>query len=78
MRQTTWFHTITRPVGPLVGTILVTVNVLVCGIIATINPTWQPALVIVAVAPAVVWYTFMAWVHQRERAGTRPEVEPPE
>lgn len=75
MSQRTWFHTITRPVGPLVGTVLVTVNVLVCGIIATVNPQWQPGLVVVAVAPALVWYTFMAWVHQRGRTAAPEDAD---
>lgn len=76
MSQATWFRTITRPVGPLVGTALVTVNVLVCGTIATFNPQWQPALVVAAVVPAVVWYTYMSWVYQRKQAAASDDADP--
>lgn len=83
MKQTTWFHTITRPWGPLLGTAAVIANVIVCGSIATANPQSQPGLVVIAAAPALVWYAYMGWVHHRgrtgshDKAGSPHEGEPP-
>jgi hypothetical protein len=68
MTRTKWATTLTRPVGHLVGTIATTANAVVCAVLAAINPPLQPALVLLATIPAVIWYTAMAWSHHRGRA----------
>lgn len=68
MTGTRWGTTLTRPVSHLVGTVATTANAVVCAVLAVINPPWQPALVLLATIPAVIWYTAMAWAHHRGRA----------
>lgn len=72
MSESTWIRTITRPVSHLVGTIVVMANVLVCGVIASTQPQWQPPLVLIGTIPLIVWFTLMAWKFERAK-GASPE-----
>ncbi|WP_223623995.1 hypothetical protein [Microbacterium sp. EST19A] len=65
MSDTTWFRTITRPLGHLAGTVAVTANAVVCAVVSLINPQLQPPLVLIGAIPYIVWFTVMAVIFHR-------------
>lgn len=70
MSETTWFRTLTRPVGHLVGTIVCTALLVASAVLASFYPQWQPALVLIGSIPLIIWATIMSVIFYR--ANTEP------
>lgn len=73
--QAAWFRMLTRPVGHLLGTISVTVWVIVCAAFAHLHPEWQPPLVVVGATPFIIWTSVLSWRFERQRAESRDTLE---
>lgn len=69
MSRMTWFGTLTRPVGHLIGTLTVAVIVVVGAVIVSIHPQWQPVLILITVIPFLLWALVMSVIHRRRVAG---------
>jgi predicted membrane channel-forming protein YqfA (hemolysin III family) len=73
MTRTTWLDSLTRPWGHLVGTIVVTALVVAGGIIASMDPQWQPSLILITGALFFLWMLVMSVVYYRRQSGERAD-----
>ena len=73
--KVSWFGTITRPTSHLVGSTAVNAIGVAAWALADFRPAWQPTMIVVALAPMLVWYTMMAYVHRREECERAAHVQ---
>ncbi|PVE94127.1 hypothetical protein [Microbacterium sp. TPD7012] len=76
--KVSWFGILTRPTSHLVGTTAVNAIGAAGWALAGFRPDWQPTIIVVTLAPMLVWYTIMSYVHRRRkvRVWRVPSVRP--
>ncbi|MCK2035265.1 hypothetical protein KZC51_03870 [Microbacterium sp. SSW1-49] len=68
--RATWWGFLTRSSRHFALTVAVFATYAACVLIAAVQPSWQPTLILLGAVPAAVWFLVAAVIHFRTSAAT--------